>query len=155
VADENDQKISYTKRILEIPEEITISLQEYHVHKFECDCGKTTEAEEPTIEGTSLGPNFLTFMTSARYRTGGSFENLSRLIEDISDVKPSQTALNRALSKVSDSLQPVADEIAMAVMNSDYINIDETGHKLVVEGKRSQQGSKKIWGGVFGTPNAA
>ncbi|MCK5254913.1 MAG: transposase, partial [Deltaproteobacteria bacterium] len=103
----------------------------------------------------SLGLNFLNFMTSARYRTGGSFENLSRMIDDISEVKPSQTALNRALSKVSDSLESVADEIATEVMNSDYVNIDETGHKLVLEGKRSREGSKKIWVWVFGTPKAA
>jgi Mg2+ and Co2+ transporter CorA len=153
VADKKDQKISYTKRILEIPEQIKISLQEYYIHKYECDCGSTTQAQEPTIEGTSLGPNFLTFMTSARSHTGGSFENLSRMVEDISDVKPSQTSLNRALSKVCDSLEPVANEIAVEVMNSDYFNIDETGHKLVLEGKRS--GSKKIWVWVFATPNAA
>ena len=155
VANEDGQKIVYTKRILEIPEQINISLQEYHIHKYECDCGKTTQAEDPTIEGTSLGLNFLNFMTSARYRTGGSFENLSRMIDDISEVKPSQTALNRALSKVSDSLESVADEIATEVMNSDYVNIDETGHKLVLEGKRSREGSKKIWVWVFGTPKAA
>jgi hypothetical protein len=40
-------------------------------------------------------------MTSARYRTGGSFENLSRLIEDISEVKPSQIALKLFYSKVN------------------------------------------------------
>ncbi|MFV2016086.1 MAG: hypothetical protein ACC656_11695, partial [Candidatus Heimdallarchaeota archaeon] len=75
VADENVQKIAFTKRILEIPEQIKISVQEYHIHKYECDCGRTTQAEEPTVEGTSLGPNFLTFITSARSHTGGSFEN--------------------------------------------------------------------------------
>lgn len=155
VAAERDQKIAFTKRILEIPEQITVSVQEYHIHKYECDCGRTTQAEEPTIEGTSLGPNFLTFITSARSHTGGSFENLSRMIEDISGVKPSQTSLNRALSKISTSLKPVANEIAVEVMNSDYVNIDETGHKLVLEGKRSQQGSSKIWVWVFATPNAA
>ena len=155
VADEVDQKIAHTKRIIEIPEQVKISVQEYHIHKYECDCGKTTQAEDPTIEGTSLGPNFLTFMTSARYRTGGSFENLSRMVEDISGYKPSQTTLNRALAKVSDALEPIANKIAVEVMNSDYVNIDETGHKLVLEGKRSQQGSKKIWVWVFGTPKAA
>ena len=158
VANKNVQKIAFTKRILEIPELIKISVQEYHIHKYECDCGRTTQVEEPTIEGTSLGPNFLTFITSAHSHTGGSFENLSRMIEDISGVKPSQTSLNRALSMVSTSLKPVAEEIAVEVMNSDYINIDETGHKLVLEGKRSQksqQGSNKIWVWVFATPNAA
>ena len=155
VADEKDLKIAFTKRILEIPEQIKISIQEYHIHKYECDCGRTTQAEEPTLEGTSLGPNFLTFMTSARSHTGGSFENLSRMIEDISGIKPSQTSLNRALCMISTSLKPVAEEIAVEVMNSDYINIDETGHKLVLEGKRSQQGSNKIWVWVFATPNAA
>ena len=155
VADKADQKIVHTKRIVEIPEQIKISVQEYHIHKYECDCGKTTQAEDPTIEGTSLGPNFLTFMTSARYRTGGSFENLSRMVEDISGYKPPQTTLNRGLALVSDSLEPISNRIAVDVMNSDYVNIDETGHKLVLEGKRSQQGSKKIWVWVFGTPKAA
>ena len=153
VASEESQKIAYSKRINEIPQQIQVILQEYHVYK--CKCGKITQAEDPTIEGTSLGPNFLAFMTSARYRTGGSFENLSRLMNDFSGVKPSQTALNPGLSKVSDILEPIHNNIASEVMNSDYINIDETGHKLVLEGKKSQVGSKKIWVWVFGTPKAA
>jgi len=155
MANEGGQKIVHTKRVLEIPEQIPVNLQEYHIHKYECDCGKTTVAEDPTIEGTSLGPNLLTLMTTTRSRTGASFEGISKLIEDNSEVKISQTALNRGLSKVSGILEPIADEIATEVMNSDYINIDETGHKLVLEGKKSQQGSKKIWVWVFGTPNAA
>ena len=154
-ADEADQKTAYTKRIVEIPDQIKVSVQEHYIHMYKCECGKITQAEDPTIEGTSLGPNFLAFLTSARYRTGGSFENLSRMIEDISGVRLSQTALNRGLSKVCDSLEPVAVDIATEVMNSDYFNIDETGHKLVLERKRSQQGSKKIWVWVFGTPQCS
>jgi len=155
LADESDQSISYSKIILEIPEVIPVSLQQHHIYKYQCNCGKTTQAAAPTLEGTFLGPNFLTFLTTARYRTGGSFENLSKLIEDNSGVKPSQTALNRGLSKVSDLLEPVADKIASEVMNSDWLNIDETGHKLVLEGKKSQTGSKKIWVWVFGRPDGA
>ena len=155
LADESDQSISYSKIILEIPEVIPVSLQQHHIYKYQCDCGKTTQAAAPTLEGTSLGPNFLTFITTARYRTGGSFENLSKLIEDNAGVKPSQTALNRGLSKVSSLLEPVADTIASEVMNSEWINIDETGHKLVLEGNRANKGSKKVWVWVFATPNAA
>ena len=140
---------------MEIPEGIKVSLQEYYVYKYQCGCGKTTQAASPTIEGTSLGPNFLTFISTARYRTGGSFEKLSKLIGDNSEIKPSQTTLNRGLSEVCEILEPVADKIATDVMNSDWMNIDETGHKLVLQGKRSQTGSKKIWVWVFGTPKAA
>lgn len=154
-ADRTNQKVSYTKRILELPEEITVHLQEHHIHSHECDCGAVTQASDPTVEGTSLGPNFLTFVTATRYHTGGSFENISRLVEDIAGIKPSQTMLNRAIARVCDSLEPVADELATEVMNSDFIHMDETGHKLVQEGKRSQKGSKKVWVWVFATPTAA
>jgi hypothetical protein len=155
LTDESGQTISYSKVILEIPEVIPVSLQQHHVYKYQCDCGKTTQAAAPTLEGTALGPNFLTFLTTARFRTGGSFENLSKLIEDNAGVKPSQTALNRGLSKISTLLEPVADTIATEVMNSKWINIDETGHKLVLEGNRAKKGSKKVWVWVFATPNAA
>lgn len=80
VADEAKQKIVYTKRINELPEQVQISLQEHHVYKHECECGKTTQAADPTLEGTSLGSNLLSFLSSARQRTGGSFENLALMI---------------------------------------------------------------------------
>jgi hypothetical protein len=155
IANEDNQKIHLTKRIFELPELIRIDLQEHHIHEYECDCGKITVAGHPTIEGTSLGPNFLTFLSTTRYRTGSSFENISKLIEDNSKVNLSQTAYNRGLSEVCNTLEPIANKFATEVMNSDYFNIDETGHKLVVEGKKSQQGSKKVWVWLFATPNAA
>jgi len=155
VADEAKQKIVYSKRINELPQQIQVSLQEHHVYKYECECGKTTQAADPTLEGTSLGPNFLSFLSSARKRTGGSFENLALMVEDLSGKKISQTTFNRGLSAVSQMLKPERDKIAHEVMNSEFINIDETGHKLVLEGKRAQKGSKKIWVWVFAIPTAA
>ena len=82
-APEADQKISYSKRIMEMPQPAQIEVQEVHIHKFTCpSCHKTTQAAEPTLKGTSLGPKFLSFLTTARYHTGSSFENLSQLISD-------------------------------------------------------------------------
>lgn len=149
------QTMVYTKRILEIPEKIQVELQEHHIYKYECQCGKITQAADVTLEGTSLGPNFLSFLTSVRKRTGASFENISLMIEDVSGRKPSQTILNRGLSMVTQVLKPERDSIAKEVMNSEYINIDETGHKLVLEGNRADKGSKKIWVWVFATSKAA
>ncbi|MCY3415152.1 MAG: transposase [Candidatus Heimdallarchaeota archaeon] len=154
-ASRDDQSIAYSKRILEIPEKINVELQEHHIYKYECQCGKSTQAADVTLDGTSLGPNFLSFLTCVRKRTGASFENVSLMIEDVSGRKPSQTILNRGLSVVTQVLKPVRDTIAREVMNSEFINIDETGHKLVLEGKRAEKGSKKIWVWVFATQQAA
>lgn len=144
IAKEN-QEIRYTKSILEIPEKIVIVHQQHNIFEHYCECGTTTIAKKPTLDGTYLGPNLLSFVTSSRTRTGASYERISLLIEDSTGVKISQTAIHRGYSLVCDSLKPVAIKIATEVMNSDYVQIDETSHKLVFEGKRSQKGSQKIW----------
>lgn len=150
-----DQVFSHSKRILELPEVIDIRLEEHHIHEYECDCGGITRAEEPTIEGTSLGPNLLTLVTTMRYRTGASFENIAQLLYDHTNKKLSLTAINRGFGKLCESLKPESDEIASEVINSKYTQFDETGHKLVLEGKASQKGSKKIWVWVAAIANAA
>lgn len=156
VADPAPQKIVISKRILEIPEPIEIQLQEHHIYQFVCPkTGKTTQAGNPTLEGTSLGPNLLALVTTSRYRTGGSFENIAQLIADNSTIKPSQTTMNRGVAAVSEALEQEAEKIGKEVMNSDWVNIDETSHKLVEEGKKGKVGSKKIWTWTFATANSA
>lgn len=123
-ADKKEQKISYSKRIMEMPVPAKIELHEVHIHKYECEkCGNITQAAEPTLHGTSLGPKFLAFLTSARYRTGSSFESIAQIIEYNTGIKPSQTSLNRGLNKVCVILQEKADEIAIEIMNKDKISM--------------------------------
>ncbi len=155
IVNPEDQVFSHSKRIIESPEVITLRVEEYHLHKFECDCGEVTRAEEPTLEGTFLGLNLLTMVATTRYRTGASFENIAQLLYDHTDKKLSLTALNRGFGVLCNSLKPLADEIASEVINSKYTQFDETGHKLVLEGKKSQKGSKKIWVWVAAIQNAA
>ncbi len=102
-----------------------------------------------------MGPNLLTLVTTLRYRTGASFENIAQLLYDHTDKKLSLTAINRGFGKICESLKPVSDEIASKIINSKYTQFDETGHKLVLEGKRKQKGSKKIWVWIATIPNAA
>jgi hypothetical protein len=155
-APEKDQKISYTKRITEMPIPAQIELQEHYLYKYHCsDCDKTTQAADPTVQGTSLGINFLTFLTTARYLTGSSFENIAQLIAVNTGVKPSQTSLNRGLARVCTILEPIAEEMAHTVMNSDWIKIDSTEHLLVEQRKGKSNGSKRIWVWVFASPEAA
>lgn len=155
-ANKNDQKISYTKRITEMPIPAQIEFQEHYLYKYHCiKCDKTTQAADPTVQGTSLGINFLTFLTTARYHTGSSFENIARLIADNTGVKPSQTSLNRGLARVCTILEPIAEEMAHTVMNSKWIKIDSTDHLLVEQKKGRSNGSKRIWVWVFASPEAA
>lgn len=154
-AGKNNQSISYLKQVYELPHKIELELQLHHIYKYACDCGAITEAGNPTLEKTILGSNLLSFISSARNKTGASFENISSMIIDLSKKCISQTTLNRGLSAVSKLLETERDKIANEVLNSSFINIDETGHKLVLEGKRSQLGSKKIWVWVFGNQNAS
>lgn len=149
-----DQTFHHSKRVLELPKVVEIQLEEHHIHQYECDCGHKTQAGNPTLEGTSLGPNLLTLLTSIRFRTGTSFENISQLLNDHTNKKLSQTAFYRGLAKVSECLEPVSIGIASEVMNSKYVQFDETSHKLVLEGKESSKGSKKIWVWVAAIPNA-
>ncbi|MHA1912167.1 MAG: IS66 family transposase [Candidatus Kariarchaeaceae archaeon] len=155
-APEEDQKISYSKRIMEMPQVAQIEIQEVHIHKFTCpSCNMTTQAAEPTLKGTSLGPKFLSFLTTARFHTGSSFENLSQLISDNTGIKPSQTALNRGLAAVCDLLEPFAEEIALQVINSEWITIDSTEHAFVEQRREMKTQTKTLWIWVFASPEVA
>ncbi len=141
IAAKTTQKISYSKRIMEMPSIANIILQEVHIHKFRCDkCGKITQAKGTTLKGTSLGPRFLAYLTNIRYMTCDSFENLAQVILVSTGVKPSQTSLNRGLAKVSEILVNYAEENARKVMNSDWISIYHTG--LLSSGNKKNLG---IW----------
>lgn len=149
-----DQVLEYIKRILDIPEEIELKLYEYLVHKWKChSCGSGNVAPPPTLSGTSLGINLLTLITTTRYRTGGSFDNLGDLIGDNTQINPSGTAIYRGYTSVADAIEEEAEKIKRVVMNADWIQGDETGHKLVDE-KSKNVGSKKIWVWIFATPKA-
>lgn len=149
-----DQELEYTKRILDIPEEIELKLYEYSVHKWKCpSCGSGNMAPSPTLPGTSLGINLLTLITTTRYRTGGSFDNIGDLIGDNTAISPSGTAIYRGYASVADAIKDEAEKIKREVMNADWVHGDETGHKLVDE-KSKDIGSKKVWVWTFATPKA-
>jgi transposase len=162
-SEQQQQKIVYSKRVVDIPEPMPLQLLEYHVHQYECGCGTITQASGPTLEGTALGPNLLTQLTLNRYRSGASFENLSAIINDLSHSAPSQTIINRGFGKVAEVLTPEKDKIGRRVMNNDWLQIDETGHKLVLEdasqirgssGSSGSSGSRKVWVWTFCTPES-
>jgi transposase len=159
-SEQQQQKIVYSKRVVDIPEPMPLQLLEYHVHQYDCGCGTITQASSPTIEGTALGPNLLTQVTLNRYRSGASFENLSAIINDLSRSAPSQTIINRGLGKVAEVLTPEKVKIARRVMNNDWLQIDETGHKLVLEdasqirGSSGSSGSRKVWVWTFCIPES-
>jgi hypothetical protein len=54
-------------------------------------------------------------------------------------------------------LTPEKDKITREVMNNDWLQIDETGHKLVLEDAsqiRDSSGSRKFWVWTFCTPES-
>lgn len=148
------QVFAYSKHILEIPEPIPPArLEEHHQYEFHCDCGGITQAGDPTLPGTSLGRNYLSLNAVTRYRTGASFDNMGSIVEDFNDQDeddPSTTALHRGYESITDLLPPLVQSIGREVARADYVNADETGHKLVEEGSE-KNGSKKIWVWVMAT----
>jgi len=148
------QEFAHSKLIFEIPEPIPPPrLEEHHQYEFHCQCGGITQAGDPTLPGTSLGKNYLALNTVTRYRTGSSFENMGSIVEDFNnqnDSDPSITALHRGYEAVTDLLPPLVQSIGHEVVNADYVNADETGHKLIEEGSETT-GSKKIWIWVLAT----
>lgn len=154
-ADKDSQMFKYSKSVIDLPKKIVLVHTKYHIYQSKCTCGTITVANKPTLEGTCIGPNLLALNQSIRFRTGASFEKISQLLEDQTNVKLSQTAIHKGYTLLCDSLETVANEIATDVMNSEYINIDETSHKLVLEGKQSYKKSKKVWVWVAGKPTAS
>ncbi len=148
------QEFAYSKHIFEIPEPIPPPrLEEHHQYEFHCECGRITRAGDPSLPGTSLGRNYLSLNTVTRYRTGASFDNMGTIVVDFNDQDesdPSTTALHRGYEAVTDLLPPLVQSIGREVVKADYVNADETGHKLVEEGT-DRNGSKKIWVWVMAT----
>ncbi len=129
-APEADQIFNYSKRVLEMVKPLQMALYEIHSYHFECPaCNKTTQAAEPTLQGTSLGPRFLAFLATMRFRTGRSFEDMSLTITEITGVKISQTSLNRAIKKVCAILQEYSENIKTGIMNADKIYLTIPGNK--------------------------
>lgn len=125
-APEKDQIFSYSKRMMEMVKPLQMALYDIHSYNFVCPaCKKTTQAAEPTLQGTSLGPRFLAFLATMRFKTGRSFEDMSLTIAEITGVKISQTSLNRAIKKVCEILQDASEIIKTEIMNADniYLNI--------------------------------
>jgi hypothetical protein len=101
--EQQQQKIVYSKRVVDIPEPVPLQLLECHVHQYECGYGTITQASSPTLEGTALGSNLLTKLTLNRYRSRANFDNLSAIINDLSRSTSPKQSLTRGSAKLQKS----------------------------------------------------
>ena len=142
--------LDHIKRIVECPALISLDIEEHHNYKFSCPtCQTTTYAEQATLDNIALGPNFLTFITTLRVRTGASFEKIRQIVYDLTHVNFGVSTLHRGLTAVTTLLEPVKEDIGREVLTAPWLHVDETAHMLI------DQGCHSVWVWVFATPSAA
>ena len=115
-----------TKQIIDIPEMPEAEIVTHVCHQCICsDCKTVTVPNSPGINGTSLGPNLLAFLTSV-WGKAVSVGNATTLLNDTFGTGLCKTAVTHALVAASGRLQETAGEINKSLSESQYIKMDET-----------------------------
>ena len=99
------------KQVIDIQEMPKATVVTHVSHQCVCsDCETVTVPKLPGINGTSLGPNLLAFMTSV-WGKAVSVGNVTTLLNDTFGAGLCKTAVTHALVAASGRLQKTADKI--------------------------------------------
>ncbi len=119
-----------TKQITDLPQIPQAETVTHIIDQYECgECGDKGEADAPeSTEGTSLGPNILSIITSM-WDNGATITAIKEHM-DIFEFDMSRGAIQTALKAVSNRLEPTADGIRQSLKESTRLKADETTYVL-------------------------
>ena len=101
---------------------------EYRLHELVCDCGAKTRAQLPAdVSSGSFGPRVasLVGLFTGPYRL--STRNAQRLFADLFGLEMSLGVICDLRLRTGEALEEPVEEVAGAVKEARFINIDETG----------------------------
>ena len=74
-----------------------------------------------------IGYNLQSLFAELKHNFSGSYEKISKFIENIANIKFSSMAINNCVNRVADELESSYDEMEDKLKNTSYAYSDETG----------------------------
>jgi len=113
--------------------EVTFSIEEHHRHSRWCPhCQKMFTAPFPgrIAKGGLLGPQLTALVAYLKGACHASFSTIRKFFRDVLQVPISRGHLVKVIQKVSAALDQPYQELLDKLPDEEFINADETGHKL-------------------------
>ena len=104
--------------VIEVEEEI-----------YPCDCGEFCIGTHPDIPKRGMiGYNLQTLFTELKFNFSGSYANISKFFDNVTNGKINFTpkAINDSVGRVANKLEPSYNKIEEELKNQDFANCDET-----------------------------
>ena len=104
--------------VIEVEEEI-----------YPCDCGEFCIGTHPDIHKRGMiGYNLQTLFTELKFNFSGSYANISKFFDNVTNGKINFTpkAINDSVGRVANKLEPSYNKIEEELKNQDFANCDET-----------------------------
>lgn len=96
---------------------------------YPCDCGEFCIGKHPDIpQRGMIGYNLQTLFTELKFNFSGSYANISKFFDNVTDgkIKFSPKAINDCIVRISDKLEPSYDKIESEIKKENYAHSDET-----------------------------
>jgi transposase len=112
---------------------LTFTIEEHQSYAGWCaHCHKRFEAPLPARieQGGLFGPQLTALVAYLKGVCHASFSTIRKFFRDVLQVSISRGYLAKVIGKVSAALAQPYDELRKMLPEEEYLNIDETGHKL-------------------------
>jgi len=96
---------------------------------YPCDCGEFCIGKHPDIpQRGMIGYNLQTLFTELKFNFSGSYANISKFFDNITNGKInfSPKAINDCIVRIADKLEPSYDKIEAEIKTENYAYSDET-----------------------------
>ncbi len=96
---------------------------------YPCDCGEFCIGTHPDIpQKGMIGYNLQTIFTELKFNFSGSYANISKFFDNVTNGKINFTpkAINDSIGGIAQKLEPSYDKIEREIKNQDYAYSDET-----------------------------
>ncbi len=97
---------------------------------YPCDCGEFCLGTHPDIpQRGMIGYNLQALMTELKFNFSGSYANISKFLNNVTDGKINFTpkSINDCVEGIAEKLEPSYDKIENELKKEPYANCDETG----------------------------
>lgn len=120
-----------TKHQIEL-NQVQATVTEHYAHSQRCvDCDKVHQVEWPADlrKAGLVGPRLTAFLAYLKGPCHMSYGAIKKFLRDVVGVRLSRGQICKLVGKVSNSLGDSYEELLLLLVEQDFLNVDETGHK--------------------------
>lgn len=139
---EDPELATKVKHQIELKQVQTTTYEHYHyAHRCQ-DCEKIHHVDWPDDlkKAGLVGPRLTTFIAYLKGPCHMSFGSIRKFLRDVVEVQLSRGQICKLVNKVSDSLGDSYEELLSLLVEQEFLNVDETGHK---------ENGKRLWTWCF------